>query len=87
MNKKHAPMNMLSVQVSSDNQQRLEAQGDQVEEAFNAATSNEEFLQNVTSSYESWANTTETQAFASDVEYFHNLEEVQRVGAHLDVVG
>ena len=78
---------MLTVQVSSDNQQRLEAQGDQVEEAIDAATSNDEFLQNVTSSYESWANTTETKAFASDVEYFHNLEEVQRAGFHLHVVG
>jgi hypothetical protein len=50
-------MNMLAVQVSPDNQKVLEAQSKVNENAFHAATSNNQFVHGVAPAYESWAAT------------------------------
>ena len=78
---------MLAVQVSPENQKRLDEQVHINEKAFHAATSNGEFQHGLAPAYETWAATSQTQKFAGDVEYLYHTEEVQRVGAHLDQAG
>ena len=54
-------MNNLAVQVSPDNQKVLEDQGKVNEDAFHAATSNNQFVHGVAPAYEEWAATQQTQ--------------------------
>ena len=53
-------MNMLAVQVSPENQKRLDEQDHINEKAFHAATSNADFQHGVAPAYEAWAATSQT---------------------------
>lgn len=78
-------INMLTVQTSDEGVRQITAQGQRVENAWNATVSTQE-AQYAGLAGQAWANTTETQEFFGVLEKASHSQEAHRLHGHAQAV-